>query len=584
MKKYICIMLAIVIFSCILFISKGANNKMSANPVVQLNEDNIDGYCIVEQEAEKIAVSIEYDDKYDEGYIQKKIYQELDEYEDIKKILDNGGELNLEQMQIVRKIRIQIVENYVQQKRKEFLDNANISEESIVSACKLIPYIPVVMLTPEQITALKENELVISVNYVDLNEKVVSYANEAIQVIDGYIGVNNGYIGNGIKVGVIDAAHPNVGIMGNEGTNIMCTNEGNVGIHSTMVCGIIKKMVPGVTIYSRAVTMITEIVPAIEYLIEEQEVSVINMSCGKLSSDGNFNEYSRGIDELVYRSKCTICIAAGNPENVTQTIDNMYINQFGLAPNAITVGAVTRVGNDTSEQGTYVTNLYSMYREGVTAVNKPDVCAPGNVTIYGYTSEGTSFSTPLVVGTVAQMISRNPGMEDKPETIKAALMASAARNAGSNMSYVNNSIVSNYEGAGVIDTEFCYYVARNGRRTDISISETGAQYVNVYCDTVNRKFRVAIAWYVNSDTITETTLKTDIDMRIYKNDILVDSSIAPANSVTQNIANTNYEIISLDEDVLNEFGAGYYTIRINTVGNLNGPIPNIVGVAWEQIR
>lgn len=562
---------------------------------------------IVSFSTEKIPVSIEFDDNYNEEQIDKQAYIIADVTEDElykkqekiravqkEKLYSGKSVIEIEKMNErdqaelmveydkVSAARIDLIESHVQCAVMNFLGEAGIALENVDSMCTLIPLISLVWLTPEQILKLVDNPLVTHIEFVDVEQKVESYATSGKTIIGGNEATNSGYTGSGIRVGVVEFEHPDTSVMGSDGLNIVLTNSSITGQHATMVCGIIKKMVPGATIYSRVIASADDIINAATYLIEEKNVHVVNISCGILSKDGIFCAYSRGIDDLVYRTRRTICVAAGNPTDSSQTIYNTCMNEFGLAPNAITVGAVTRFGVNPDASGAYTVADYSMYMEASTAINKPDVCAPGNVSIYGYSSRGTSFSTPFVTGTIAQMIARNSGLGDKPETLKAALMASVTRSGGTSMAYVRNSIGSNREGAGVIDAEFCYYIARNGRRTQIDATGASTYSINVYCDDTDHTFRVVAAWCVNSLPNANSTKKTDFDMRIYKDGVLVGSSTAYANSTSY--ANTNYEIISLSPSALKTYGAGYYQVQISCASTFAGPSPNYIGIAWEQTR
>lgn len=150
--------------------------------------------------------------------------------------------------------------------------------------------------------------------------------------------------------------------------------------------------------------------------------------------------------------------------------------------------------------------------------------------------------------------------------------------ASNSMSYVTNSIGSDREGSGVVDSTFCYNVARNGRRTHFDATEDTSSYsVSAYCDYNDRPFRVAISWYVNSTS--SSTQKTDFELEVYKDGELVAYSRAWANST--NYPNTNYEIVSIPAQT---YGAGCYEIKIYRSGTFSGPSPNRIGVAWEQRR
>lgn len=560
------------------------------------------------EESKKIPVAIEFDDNYNADSIEKAAYKKAnidpvklrEKEESIDHRLAELEKSGLSSIEIeqaneayqkdllverdrLTKARNILIAEHVENATESFIKEADIDPENIESVCTLIPFIQLVWLTPAEIQELNNNPSVFHIEYVDINQKFQTYATNARTIIGGDTFINAGYTGSNIRVGVIDGGHPRLGTasnsMGTDGSSVTLTNSGTAIDHSTMVCGIIKKMAPGAQIFSRAITYVSDVLPAAEWLITNSNVHVINLSGGILSSTGEFNTYSRGIDQLIYRTRRTICIAAGNPENSSQTIYNMYVNQFGLAPNAITVGAVTRSGTNPAATGAYTAAYYSMYRQANSAINKPDICAPGNVSIYSFTGkQGTSFSTPLITGTVVQMMSRNSGLTDKPETLKAALMASASYNGGTSMSYVTNSIGSDREGAGVVDATFCYNVARNGRRTHFDATEgTNTYSVSAYCDYNDRPFRVAISWYVNSTS--SSTQKTDFELEIYKDGEFITSSRAWANSTTN--PNTNYEIISIPAQT---YGAGYYEVRVYLSGTFAGPSPNRIGVAWEQRR
>lgn len=312
-------------------------------------------------------------------------------------------------------------------------------------------------------------------------------------------------------------------------------------------------------------------------MISSHNVHVINLSCGK----GNVNvydRYSREINTLVRNNKVTIVVAAGN--------NGQTLNPLALAPNAIAVGAVISSGTNQAADGAYTLWDSSSYRESKSIVNKPDVCAPGYLEIFGYEDIGTSFAAPHVTGTVVQMMSRNVGLTNKPETLKAILMASASFNAGTSMSYVTGTRASNKEGAGVIDAGFCYQVASNGRRTHFDATSSPATFSHdIYCDTTTVPFRVACTWEVimtdgeasYADEV--EVFIPDFDMYIYKNGTFVTSSTADTYSTTN--PTSNYEIIELSTSKLAELGAGYYQVQIVRNDNNNGGSFR-VGLAWEQ--
>lgn len=71
-------------------------------------------------------------------------------------------------------------------------------------------------------------------------------------------------------------------------------------------------------------------------------------------------------------------------------------------------------------------------------------------------------------------------------------------------------------------------------------------------------------------------------MKVYKNGVLVADSMAMSGSTVK--PNTNYEIISIPEETLQQYGAGYYTVEVSMRGTNKGPENNRIGIAWEQVR
>lgn len=468
-----------------------------------------------------------------------------------------------------------ILEEYYSNKNAAFISSAGLSKAQYGSIGIFIPFIRDILLTPAQIRELAKNPEVLYIDYVGDDEGTdFASIDSTYKIINGNVAVDEGYKGNGIRVGLVESGHPKYNIMGSDSKNIFKMNSGTDKDHATMTSGIIKKMAPDCTIYSYCTSSLSGAIANCEALIRIYNVHVINISYGSLG-DGKYNTYSRQMDQLVKKQGVPIVVASGNG-----TPSQGYVNELGMAPNVITVGAVTSTGTNPGASGAYKQTSYSIYREAISTVNKPDVCAPGTVNIYAYYNvEGTSVSAPFVTGTIVQMMSRNSGLRGKAETLKAALMASASYNAGSSMSYVTNTRASNQEGAGVIDAGFCYQVARNGRRThfDATSSSTSFTY-DVYCDYTAIPFRVACAWEALS-TDNDTRI-SDYDMKIYKNGTLVATSNSYAYS--SNNPKANYEIIELSTATLAKYGAGYYQVQISRSGTFQGTGTVRIGLAWEQ--
>ncbi len=284
------------------------------------------------------------------------------------------------------------------------------------------------------------------------------------------------------------------------------------------------------------------------------------MSLG-FNSSGAYNDASRRLENLVRQNKITVVVAAGN--------NNTYVSGYGVANNVITVGSVNHQGHTTATSSTYLFSSFSDYAESSGVINKPDVCAPGeNLDLYDYTKSGTSMAAPIVTGIVAQMIDRNVGMAETPQTLKAAVIASCYYNAGTTFS--NN--YSNKEGAGVVDGNYTYRVARNGRRWHFDFTPSGVseQTYQIYADYNYKDFRVAIAW--ESEVISNTNQTTNYKLQIFKGTSFVGES---------NLNLSNSEIVIIPASTVALYGAGYYTAKIVRVGT-QPTTSDRVGLAWEQ--
>lgn len=470
--------------------------------------------------------------------------------------------------------RTNILGEYYRKLNADFLYNIGIGDLEYVRASRLLPYIWGIQLTKAQINKLRDNNRVC---YMDCFEQSsgedLASVNDTRQIIGGNIAISSGHTGSGIRVGLVESGHPKLNKMGNDAACITKTNSGGDTDHATVTSGIIIKLAPSCSVFSRSAGNCVSAIEQCEYLIEEYSVNVVNVSCGT-ASNGKYNSISRAMDELVQNYKVPIVVAAGNDGH------NGYINQLGLGANVIAVGSVHTNGTNPRAVGAFELADYSSCAEHIETINKPDVCAPGRVSIYSYVEwEGTSFAAPHVTGTIVQMLSRNASLNGRPETVKAALMASAFYNAGTDMSYVANTMASNQEGAGVIDSGFCFNVANYSQYTGYGVGGPGIHSVTVSCNDISRPFRIAATWYVTSSAENNTTNRINIDIYIYKNGQLVTSSRAAGNP-SSILASTNYEIIQLEPSVIKTYGAGQYEVRISLNGSFSGMGVNNVGIAY----
>ncbi len=402
------------------------------------------------------------------------------------------------------------------------------------------------------------------------------------------------YDGYGVKIGVIetdnsyDSNHPHLKDANITVVSGSTTQNDSVMTHPTKVLSILcgqnlhgySGVAPEASVYfAGGANDELKMRQYIHLLIVENNVSIINMSYSTTDAQGNYyisyTKHDQYIDYIIKQYRTTIVVAVGNStENVRSP---------GLAYNVITVGNIL---NSKNSDGTYSVNPQSSgYEEYLTGyTNKPEIVASGtNIYMFANDSNeelfitnygtGTSFSTPVVSGTVALMMEANYMLIGKPDSIKAILMSSAHNDI---ISTTNNPIVSQYvngsgyfvypkirekSGAGLVNIEGAIQLSISNMlyRFEIplnEIKEGDEILVDEFLFPGNVEVETTMVFEKSySDKITTTsTVKTDFDLMLYK------SNGQRAASLSTNLYNADTsQIVICDTDT--------YSLKIKCTKN-----------------
>lgn len=480
------------------------------------------------------------------------------------------------------------VNDYSKQYHAELLeDKADILSKFDYEKIEIVEYSPFVMMriSPEK---LEEEDLLdlcvrdsvesISIDYEPVTEDTDSTWDQTLDCINAKNVITAGsYTGEGIRVGiyesgVCDTSHTN--LVGKDIT--VRDSSANITSHATATTSIIALMAPEAEFYVSDVPSSSQ---GLSWFIENY-CDIVNCSFGYYSNSLNADgKYTKGVREYRYIDAIydyqiaahflTVCVSAGN------RIDNDTSSKYnpdgevvspGYAYNAITVGGVdlVRFGNEIGWSHTTYACFQTLEEENV----KPNISAPFSVYIPNIgINSGTSFSAPLVTGTVALLEDHIPAYKMCPERVMSVLMSTAQK------TYDYTATKGEFDervGAGIVDcgiangNTFCSTMYNTNRtsRTQI-ISE------NVYM-AAGETLDICFAWQVTSDTDNETVYLTDYDIKL----------IGPSNRLVDysSLGNSNVEMIRF---VATE--TGLHRIKVYQYSDLD---PNVSGeyVALTYVR
>jgi serine protease AprX len=278
----------------------------------------------------------------------------------------------------------------------------------------------------------------------------------------------SGYSGKGVTVAVIDSGIANTSELGPSiltRGNFAGVASGDLYGHGTFVAGLVHRTAPAANLVSIKLSGAdgavdaTQVLAAIQWCVANRNsygIRVINLSFGTDSTQSYTESPLNYAVERAWDAGIVVVTSAGNLGG--------QVTKPGDDPLAITVGAVDDAGTaDTADDTIPGFSSHGPTQDGLT---KPDVYAPGvhveSARAPGSTVEslypdalvgdtdmrgsGTSFSTGIVSGLVAQLLSANPKLT--PDQVKYALMSGATPLAGSDGGGIANGPAALAAGLG----------------------------------------------------------------------------------------------------------------------------------------
>jgi len=281
-----------------------SESKGQTVPVTVQIKDNIDLEAIEQEAMKKVGLTTEELEQMDEYALTLSEDENKQYQQEISKVYEK-----------IREEKKCLVKEYYEDLNYKFIEELGWDETQYDSVGMFTPFVRNVELSANEIYDLSETGMVNMIDYaesetyetIETSETYALYSsrpsvNDTISIIRGDVAIDNGYTGSGIKVGVVENGLPMIGNMGSDSANIAWINYSNGGqlsSHTTIVCGIIKRMAPSCSIYSYYSASNADAIDACELLIDTYGVQVINISYGSLGYEGNFNSYSVELDQIV---------------------------------------------------------------------------------------------------------------------------------------------------------------------------------------------------------------------------------------------------------------------------------------------
>lgn len=398
----------------------------------------------------------------------------------------------------------------------ETLQALEVEEKDILFRSKYSP-MNIVELSAEEIAKAAQSSAVVSLGLCEevtvINDSLAS----SMETVEADLS-STVLTGNGIKVGMIEKAVPDVNDSDLDGkvTSLGGTTTSNaIDIdHATEVAEIIHAVAPDAQIYAIGTgspIYISVFMDYVETLID-YDVSVINMSAGITRTDSNwYTTLEQWLDHISLTHGVTFVKSAGNLN------DNPSgnISEPGMAYNIITVGAIhdNHTGNVLTDDS--LSSETCTGNGGSNGCAKPDVMAPGTG---DGTKAWTSNAAPIVTGLIAQMMEYDATLKARPCAVKAIICACCDRkvSGGSSNETMAQGITAE-QGCGVVNAMHMCAILINENYVSGNFTTSRTEMV-----AISSPLMITATWLrkntvyeTNGSWTTTTADYQDVDLYVY---------------------------------------------------------------------
>ena len=272
---------------------------------------------------------------------------------------------------------------------------------------------------------------------------------------------NSAFTGNNIKIGIIDKGNPYIYENFPAGTIVESTIPlGERDDHTQKIASIIGGRT-GIARDAELYLAPMDGIPnytSVERFIEKG-VNIVNMSFGD-GMEGYYDGTCAYYDKISVLNNITFVTSAGNDWQEKK------ISNPGMGMNVITVGSVDR-----NKKLSYFSS-YAFENEYGTRLYQPNLVAPGEYITIDNTnntfkeSSGTSFSAPMVVGTIALLMEEFPELKTNAGMVSSILMSGASRLPGQ-YQFLDRTV-----GAGLLNYKRSREILLNKATASFDINQT----------------------------------------------------------------------------------------------------------------